>query len=49
MGKILAGKTSEISLGKMIKVESDGKGILVANVDRNYFAMDDTYTHFIET
>ncbi len=45
MGKILAGKTSEISLGKMIKVESDGKGILVANVDRNYFAMDDTYTH----
>ena len=45
MGKILAGKTSEITPGKMIKVESDGKGILVANVDGNYFAMDDTCTH----
>jgi len=45
MGKILAGKTSEIPPGKMIKVESDGKGILVANVDGNYFAMDDTCTH----
>jgi len=45
MGKILAGKTSEIPPGKMIKVESKGKGILVANVDGNYFAMDDTCTH----
>lgn len=45
MGKILAGKKSEIPPGKMIKVESDGKGILVANVDGNYFAMDDTCTH----
>jgi len=45
MGKILAGKTSEIPPGKMIKVESGGKGILVANVDGNYFAMDDTCTH----
>jgi len=40
MGKILAGKTSEISPGKMVKVTSDGKDILVANVDGNYFAMD---------
>ena len=45
MGKILAGKTSEIPPGKMIKVESDGKAILVANMDGNYFAMDDTCTH----
>ena len=45
MGKILAGKKSEIPPGKMIKVESDGKGILVANVDGNYFAMDDICTH----
>jgi len=45
MGKILAGKTSEIPPGKIIKVESNGKDILVANVDGNYFAMDDTCTH----
>lgn len=45
MGKILAGKTSEITPGKMVKVESDGKAILVANVDGNYYAMDDICTH----
>jgi len=45
MGKILAGKTSEIPPGKLIKVESNGKSILVANVDGNYYAMDDTCTH----
>ncbi len=45
MGKVLAGKTSEIPPGKMLKVSSDGKDILVANVDGNYFAMDDTCTH----
>jgi len=45
MGKILAGKTSEIPPGKILKVESEGKTILVANVDGNYFATDDTCTH----
>ena len=45
MGKILAGKTSEITPGKIVKVESDGKAILVANVDGNYYAMDDVCTH----
>lgn len=45
MGKILAGKTSDIPQGKMVKVESEGKAILVANVDGNYFAMDDICTH----
>ena len=45
MGKILVGKTSDLPPGKMKKVESGGKGILVANVDGNYFAMDDTCTH----
>ena len=45
MGKILAGKTSDIPPGKMLKVESGGKPILVANVDGNYIAMDDTCTH----
>ena len=41
----MAGKTSDIPSGKMLKVESDGKAILVANIDGNYFAMDDICTH----
>ncbi len=44
MGKILAGKTSEIPPGKIVKVELEGKAILVANVDWNYFSMDDICT-----
>jgi len=45
MGKIMVGKTSEIPPGKILKVSADGKDILVANMDGNYFAMDDTCTH----
>ncbi len=45
MGKILAGKISEIPPGKIVKVEAEGKAILVANVDGNYYAMDDICTH----
>ena len=45
MGKILAGKTSDIPPGEMLKVESEGKEILVANENGNYFAMDDTCPH----
>ena len=45
MGKILAGKASDIPSGKMIMVSTDGKDILVTNVDGNYYAMDDTCTH----
>jgi len=45
MGKILVGKTSDIPPGEMLKVESEGKEILVANENGNYFAMDDTCTH----
>ena len=45
MGKILAGKVSDITSGKMIKLEADGKDILVTNVDGNYYAMDDTCAH----
>jgi len=45
MGKILAGKSSDIPPGEMLKVESEGKVILVANDNGNYFAMDDTCTH----
>jgi len=45
MGKILAGKTSDIPPGKMLKVSANGKQILVANMDGNYFAMDDICAH----
>ena len=45
MGKILVGKTSDFSSGKMVMVSADGKDILVTNVDGNYYAMDDTCTH----
>ena len=45
MGKVSAGKVSDISPGKMIKVSVDGKEILVINTDGNFYAMDDTCTH----
>ncbi|MGQ0795425.1 MAG: Rieske (2Fe-2S) protein [Nitrosopumilaceae archaeon] len=45
MGRIIVGKTADITPGKTHKVTADGKEILVANIDGNYFAMDDTCTH----
>jgi len=45
MGRIIAGKTSEIPPGSMHKVSLDGKDILLANIDGEYFAIDDTCTH----
>jgi len=45
MGKIIAGKVSDITPGKMIKVSVDGKDILVANIDGEYSAVDDSCTH----
>jgi nitrite reductase/ring-hydroxylating ferredoxin subunit len=45
MGKIIAGKTSDIPPGKMIKVSIDGREILVANIDGSYYATDDSCTH----
>jgi len=45
MGKIIAGKISDILPGKMIKVSIDGKDVLVANIDGKYYATDDTCTH----
>lgn len=45
MGKIIAGKISDITPGKMIKVSVDGRDILVANIDGEYCATDDTCTH----
>ena len=45
MGKIIVGKTSDISSGKMQRITADGKDILVVNVNGNYCATDDTCTH----
>ena len=41
----MAGKTADVPLGKMIKVSVDGKEIMVANVDGDYCAIDDSCTH----
>ena len=45
MGKIIAGKTSDIPLGKRVKISIDGRDILVANIGGEYFAIDDSCTH----
>ena len=45
MGKIIVGKVSDFAPGKLQKVTIDGKDILVANIDGNYYAVNDTCTH----
>lgn len=45
MGKIIAGKVSDIPSGNMTKVTVDGRDILVANINGTFYAMDDTCTH----
>ena len=45
MGKIIACKSNELEPGNLKKIEVDGKEILLANIDGNYFACDDTCTH----
>ena len=45
MGKIIAGKVSDITEGKLHKVTIDGKDILVTNFGGNFYAVDDTCTH----
>jgi 3-phenylpropionate/trans-cinnamate dioxygenase ferredoxin component len=45
MGKIIVGKTIDITEGKMQKVTADGKEILVVNIGGNYYAINDTCTH----
>jgi 3-phenylpropionate/trans-cinnamate dioxygenase ferredoxin subunit len=45
MGRIIAGRTSEITPGKMIKVSIDGRDVLVANINGKYCAIDDSCTH----
>ena len=46
MGKIIACKTTELESGNMKKVIVDGREIVVANVDGNYFACD-THVHIL--
>ena len=45
MGKIIIGEKTEIISGKMIKRSIDGRDILVANINGEYFATDDSCTH----
>ncbi|MBA0908111.1 MAG: Rieske 2Fe-2S domain-containing protein [Nitrosarchaeum sp.] len=45
MGKIVAGKTTDIPVGKTLKISVDGKEIMVANIDGQYCAVDDSCTH----
>ena len=45
MGKIIVGKTADISPGNMIKTSINGKEILVTNIDDKYYAIDDSCTH----
>ena len=45
MAKTLVAKTSDIPVGKMQKYSINGKEILVANNDGNFYAIDDTCTH----
>jgi len=45
MGKVIAGKVSDIPPGKMIKIKVDGKDVMITNIEGDFCAMDDTCTH----
>ena len=45
-GYFRAVSKSEISVGKMKKVTIDGKEVLIANVNGNYYAVGSECTHF---
>ena len=45
MTRIIVEKTSEIPLGKLSKVSSDRKDILIVNIDDDYYALDYTCPH----
>ena len=45
MGKIIAGKNTDVPPGKMIKVSVDGREIMIANIDGDYCAINDSCTH----
>ena len=44
-GLVEAGKTGELQPGTMKRVELGGRCILLANVDGQFYAADDTCTH----
>jgi nitrite reductase/ring-hydroxylating ferredoxin subunit len=45
-GYVHAAGKSEIAVGKMKKVTWDGKEVLIANVNGNYYAVGSECTHF---
>ena len=45
MGRVAAGKASDITEGTIKKVSVDGKDIAVVNLEGRYYAFDDTCTH----
>ena len=45
MEKIFVCKTAHLNIGQMKKISVDGKDIVVANIDGDYFAINDTCTH----
>jgi nitrite reductase/ring-hydroxylating ferredoxin subunit len=45
LGFFKVAKTSEVSLGKMIHVEVQGKEILIANVEGKFYAIEDRCGH----
>jgi nitrite reductase/ring-hydroxylating ferredoxin subunit len=45
MAKIMIGKTSDITEGKLTHVTASGKEILVTNIGGNYYAMSDICNH----
>lgn len=45
MGKTIVCKESDVSPGQMIKVTVSGKDLLIANLDGEFYGLDDTCTH----
>ena len=45
MAKIVIGKTSDITEGKLTHVTASGKEILVTKIGGNYYAMNDICNH----
>ena len=45
MERVKICKTSDVLPGKMLKVSINGRDILVANIDGQYYATDDSCTH----
>ncbi len=45
MGRVIAGKASDMAPGSLHKVTVDGRDIMVVNLDGTYHAVDDTCTH----